>query len=57
MIWAPPTFPPGTRREHCPLPARMTIDTDGIIRYAAINADYTVQPDPVETIAALKRIV
>lgn len=39
-----------------PLPARMIIDTDGIIRYAAINADYTVRPDPAESIAALQRI-
>ena len=40
-----------------PLPARMIIDTDGIIRYAAINTDYTVRPDPAETIAALQQIV
>jgi peroxiredoxin len=40
-----------------PLPARMIIDTDGIVRYAAINADYTVRPDPAETIAALKTII
>lgn len=39
-----------------PLPARMIIDTGGVIRYAAINADYTVRPDPEDTIAALKRI-
>jgi hypothetical protein len=35
----------------------MIIDTDGVIRYAAISADYTVRPDPVDTIAALQRIV
>jgi peroxiredoxin len=40
-----------------PLPARLIIDTDGIIRYAAINSDYTVRPDPAETIAALKSII
>ena len=39
-----------------PLPARLIIDAEGIIRYAAINADYTVRPDPAETIAALKKI-
>ena len=39
-----------------PLPARMIIDTDGVIRYAAISADYTVRPDPEDTIAALQRI-
>jgi peroxiredoxin len=40
-----------------PLPARMIIDTDGVIRYAAISADYTVRPDPEETLAALQEIV
>ena len=40
-----------------PLPARLVIDQEGIIRYAAINADYTVRPDPEETIAALKNFM
>ena len=40
-----------------PLPTRLIIDQDGIIRYAAINADYTVRPDPEETIAALKNLI
>lgn len=40
-----------------PLPARLVIDQEGIIRYAAINADYTVRPEPEETIAALKNIM
>ncbi len=40
-----------------PLPTRLIIDQDGIIRYAEINSDYTVRPDPEETIAALKDIV
>ena len=40
-----------------PLPARLIIDTDGIVRHAAISADYTVRPDPAETIAALKAIL
>ena len=40
-----------------PLPARLVIDQEGIIRYAAINADYTVRPDPEETIAALKNMI
>ena len=40
-----------------PLPARMIIDTEGMIRYAAINTDHTVRPEPAETIAALKEIV
>ncbi len=39
-----------------PMPARLIIDKDGVIRYAEINPDYTVRPDPEETIAALKEI-
>ena len=37
-----------------PLPARLIIDQEGTIRYAAINADYTVRPEIEETLAALK---
>ena len=40
-----------------PLPARLIIDRDGSITYAEINADYTVRPDPEETIAALKDLI
>ncbi len=39
-----------------PLPARLIIDQKGIIRYAEINTDYTVRPEPEETMAALKNI-
>jgi peroxiredoxin len=40
-----------------PMPTRLIIDRDGIIRYAEINPDYTVRPDPEDTIEALKRII
>jgi peroxiredoxin len=40
-----------------PMPTRLIIDTDGVIRYAEINPDYTIRPDPEETIAALQEIV
>lgn len=40
-----------------PLPTSLIIDQKGIIRYTAINADYTVRPEPEETIAALIKIV
>ena len=40
-----------------PLSARYIIDSQGMIRYAAVNADYTVRPDPSETIAALERLL
>lgn len=40
-----------------PLPARLIIDTEGLVRYAAIGTDYTVRPDPAETVEALKAII
>ena len=40
-----------------PLPTRLIIDQDGIIRYGEINADYTVRPDPEVTLEALKKII
>ena len=40
-----------------PLPTSLIINRNGIIEHAAINADYTVRPDPQETVVALKEIV
>lgn len=39
-----------------PMPARYIIDPGGIIRYAKVEPDYTVRPEPEDTIAALKQI-
>lgn len=39
-----------------PMPARLIIAPDGMVCYAAINADYTVRPEPEETLQALKAI-
>ena len=39
-----------------PMPARLIIDRDGIIRYAEINPDYTERPEPIDTLNALKEI-
>jgi len=39
-----------------PMPARYIIDPKGIVRYAAVEPDYTVRPDPEYTIAALKEL-
>ena len=36
-----------------PLPARLIIDTQGMIRHAEINPDHTIRPDPAETLAEL----
>ena len=40
-----------------PLPARLIIDREGLVRHASVSIDYTVRPEPAETIAALKKIV
>ncbi len=39
-----------------PMPARLIVDRSGTIRYAAINPDYTIRPDPQETLAALAEL-
>jgi peroxiredoxin len=39
-----------------PMPARYLIDSKGIIRAADVNADYTIRPDPTETVRILKTI-
>jgi peroxiredoxin len=40
-----------------PIPTTLIIDTEGIIRHADINADYTMRPEPEETLEALRMIV
>ena len=37
-----------------PLPARYVVDRQGQIHAADVNADYTVRPDPEETLAQLR---
>jgi peroxiredoxin len=37
-----------------PIPARYVIDKEGIIRAADVNADYTIRPEPSETVKVLK---
>jgi len=37
-----------------PMPARFIIDRGGIIRYADFHPDYTIRPDPTETLAVLR---
>ncbi len=39
-----------------PMPARYLIDKEGIIRAADVNADYTIRPEPAETLAKLRTI-
>ncbi len=40
-----------------PMPARYVIDKAGIIRSADVNADYTIRPEPADTLAKLRTIV
>src|SRR5258707_14243593 len=40
-----------------PLPARYVIDKKGIIRAADVNADYTIRPEPSETVRQLRPLV
>ena len=39
-----------------PMPARFVIDPGGVVRHADFDPDYTVRPDPLETLAALRRL-
>src|SRR5262245_49759712 len=39
-----------------PIPARYVIDKEGIIRAAEVNADYTIRPDPAETLRQFRTI-
>jgi hypothetical protein len=34
-----------------PMPARYAVDKQGIIRAADVNADYTIRPEPSETLS------
>jgi len=39
-----------------PIPARYVIDKEGIIRAADVNADYTIRPEPSETVRVLRTL-
>jgi peroxiredoxin len=39
-----------------PLPARLIIDSDGCIRDAEINVDYTLRPEPEQTLRTLQNL-
>ena len=40
-----------------PIPARYIVDSNNLIRGADVNADYTIRPEPSETLRLLKEIV
>jgi peroxiredoxin len=39
-----------------PMPARYVIDGEGTVRFADVNPDYTVRPEPEKTVADLRTI-
>jgi peroxiredoxin len=40
-----------------PMPARYVIDKEGIIRAADVNADYTIRPEPCDTLRQLRALI
>jgi len=40
-----------------PIPARYVIDKQGIIRVSDVNADYTIRPEPSETLRELRALI
>ncbi|MFZ1927522.1 MAG: redoxin domain-containing protein [Candidatus Sulfotelmatobacter sp.] len=39
-----------------PMPARYIVDSNGLIRAADVNADYTIRPEPDETLRQLRTL-
>jgi len=39
-----------------PMPARYVVDKQGIIRAADVNANYTIRPEPSETLSQLRAL-
>ena len=39
-----------------PMPARYVIDQEGMIRAADVNVDYTIRPEPSETVTVLRTL-
>jgi peroxiredoxin len=46
----------GEKEYRLPMPARYVIDREGVIRAADVNADYTVRPEPAETVRQLRTL-
>ena len=46
----------GSEKFELPVPATYVVDTDGIIKYAYVNPDYSQRADPIEIIGALRRL-
>ena len=39
-----------------PVPARYVIDKEGVIRAADVNADYTIRPEPSESVRQIRAL-
>ncbi len=37
-----------------PMPATFVVDRDGIIRWASVDPDYTVRPEPEQVLEAVR---
>jgi peroxiredoxin len=46
----------GESEYRLPIPARYVLDKQGIIRAADVNADYTIRPEPSETLRQLRML-
>jgi len=46
----------GSDTDELPIPATYIVDTDGVVRYAFIDADYTRRADPKEILLILNRM-
>jgi len=40
-----------------PMPARYIVDQQGVIRSANVSPDYTVRPEPSETVSTLEEVI
>ena len=47
----------GDESYELPVPATYVIDTNGIVRYAYANADYTLRAEPAEVLTAVKALL
>jgi peroxiredoxin len=46
----------GENAYRLPMPARYVVDQQGLIRSANVSPDYTIRPDPSETIRVLEEL-
>ena len=42
---------------HLPMPARYVVDQNSVVRSADVNPDYTVRPEPDETMEFLRKMI